>query len=306
MTSRFLLAKHILIIEPEPGRLDELAPRLKELGFVVLRATTPAAAREVVTRTGLLSLVAIDDAVGKDAGSAILEDIKSEHPDLPVIWISSREATAPLSRSQFTPDALLYHPVDVETLHADVDRLLMQQLYPPDVVELLADACAEVMRGAFGTELELKETHIRANRNALGTINAILPFCGRHIAGRVVVGAEPSLLLAIRDSALPGSSPMEDAAEDLAGEYANLVAGRMKAHFAEHDLDFELGTPIILVGTDIGVRYRASRPALVLVLETRDARLSVAFCFDTFDPARILAARDEAAVTTASGELQFL
>jgi len=304
--ARFSLAKHILLVEPEPGRLDELAPRMKELGLVVLRATSAAAALDVVHKTGLLSLVAIDDAVGREIGANILAEIKREHPDLPVIWISSREATAPLSRSEFTPDALLYHPVDVEALHADVDRLLMQSLYPPDVVELLAGACAEVMRGAFSTELVLKETHIRANRNALGTINAILPFCGRHIAGRVVVGAEPALLLSIRETVLPGAGPSSAAAEDLAGEYANLVAGRMKAHFADHDLDFELGTPIILVGTDIGVRYRASRPALVLVLETRDATLSVAFCFDTFDPTRIVASRDDGTVTTQSGELSFL
>ncbi len=302
----FTLAKHILIVEPDGGPLGALAPRLKELGLVVLRATTVDAARDIVKKSGLLSLVAIDDAVGAESGAGLLATVKEDHPDLPVVWVSSRPATAPLSRSEYTPDAILQHPVDVETLHADVDRLLMEQMYPPDLVEFLARACTDVMEAAYHTPLKLSATHIRANRNALGTINAILPFCGRHIAGRVVVGAEERQLLSIRSTILPDAESTLAAAEDLAGEYANLVAGRMKAHFAEHNLEFELGTPILLVGREIGVRYRASRPALVLVLTNKDESLSVSFCFDTFDPSRIATGRDETAATTASGELQFL
>lgn len=237
------LAKHLLFVEPEGGALGALGPRLLELGLVTLHATTVEAAERIVGSTGLLSLVAIDDAVGLEAGAELLAAIKREHADLPVVWISSRPATAPLSRSEFMPDAILHHPIDVETLRTDVDRLLMEQLYPPSLVQLLADSACEVMFAAYGVTPTVRDRHIRANRNALGTVNAILPFCGRHIAGRVVVGAEEDVLLAIRATTLPHAAGSLLAAEDLAGELANLVAGRMKSHFAGFHFDFELGTP---------------------------------------------------------------
>lgn len=305
------LAKHLLFVEPEGGALGALGPRLLELGLVTLHATTVEAAERIVGSTGLLSLVAIDDTVGLEAGAELLAAIKREHADLPVVWISSRPATAPLSRSEFMPDAILHHPVDVETLRADVDRLLMEQLYPPALVQLLADSCCEVMFAAYGVTPTVKDRHIRANRNALGTVNAILPFCGRHIAGRVVVGAEEPVLLAIRATTLPHATGSLLAAEDLAGELANLVAGRMKSHFAGFHFDFELGTPIFVTGPQIAVRYRASRPALVLGLEVPGgsataSTLSVSFCFDTFDPSRIVPGQEDATATAQLGELQFL
>ena len=79
----FTLAKHILIVEPDGGPLGALAPRLKELGLVVLRATTVDAARDIVKKSGLLSLVAIDDAVGAESGAGLLATVKEDHPDLP-------------------------------------------------------------------------------------------------------------------------------------------------------------------------------------------------------------------------------
>ena len=275
------IGKHILLIEPDGGRLSELGPPLEELGFVVISSASVGDSMKIVGESPLLSLVAIDDAIGADRGAEVVATVKKAHPDLPVLWVSSKPASTRLSHSEYAPDILLRHPVDAETLGADAERLLLQHIYPASLTELLADSCVSVMKEAYQTTLSLAATHIRANRNALGEVTAILPFVGRHISGRIVVGGSIEHFFAIRTRMFgPERTHERHEAEDLAGEFANLVVGRMKAYFVKERLDFELGTPMLIAGADVTVRYRASRPALVLTLTEDAGKLYVAFCFD--------------------------
>ena len=82
------------------------------------------------------------------------------------------------------------------------------------------------------------------------------------------------------------------------------IAGRMKSHFAGFDYDFELGTPIFVTGAQHSLRYRASRPALVLSLGALGQRLWVSFGFDTLDASRLVGSDRPAAAEL--GAMQFL
>lgn len=277
-----LVGKHVLVVGPHASQVTTIAPALEKIGFTMLSAADGRAAVEVASTTPLLSLVAVDDRIGADEGASLIAAVKREHPELPVVWIANTKLSTPLSRGEYSPDAVFETPFDADEVEQDVHRLLLQHLYPPALVRVLSQTATGIMQDAYAATMT-SSAHIRANGNALGEINALLPFCGQRVSGRVVVAGQESALHQIRTLALgSGAGGSQPDAGDLAGEIGNLVAGRTKAYFANHGLGFELGTPVILLGSDT-VRYRASRPALVLSLDgaTIASPLLISFCFDT-------------------------
>jgi chemotaxis protein CheX len=301
------VGKYVLIVEPEEGKLSAIAPALKDLDFVVLRAATSSVAQELVSSTPLLSLVAIDGSIGRDEGAELVSALKSEHQELPILWAANQELNAPLSQSRYLPDALVTPPFDAKDLHEVVQRLLMAHLYPEPVVAALVQASIGSLAEAYHAKLQVAGMHMRANRHPLAEVNAILPFVGKHICGRAVVGATAADLLRIRANVVDAPNATVADAEDLAGEIANLVVGRAKAYFSLCDLGFELGTPILLTGKNVSLRYRASRPALVLELSNDDSSLLMSFCFDTYETDRFEEpSAEKLERVIGAGELVFL
>ena len=302
------VGKYILLVEIDGGPLFDLTPHLKSLGFTVLCAATPKAALSLLDATPLLSLVAVDDGLGVEDGAALVDAIKLRQPELPVLWVSSNKSTPPLSSREHPPDVVLHHPIGPDDLEDAADRLLQARFYPDPITEFLGTACIEVMKEAYDTTLTLEGVGIRATGNALASVNALLPFCGARVAGSLLVSAEFEHLAQIRQRFLPGqSNPSREEIEDVAGEYANVLAGRAKALFARYELPFDLGTPIILAGTEINVRSRASRPSLVLILRDGPAVIHVLCTFHLFDTAKVSdwTLEDDPDIA-ASGELRFL
>ncbi len=309
-TLRAHIGKFILLVEPTEGKLSQMSSALESLGFELLFVNNAAEATDRIGDTPLLSLVVIDDAIGGPEGNELLTKVKDLHVDLPVLWLCTQLAPAPTTNTGCAPDVLLQHPVNVEALNDAAERLLHQHLYPPALTTHIVACCIDSMRAAYNTELTLTATHIRANGLALGPVTGVLPFVGEAISGRLLVSSHHDVLCAIRERAFKGTSPPSSVdGEDLAGEYANLITGRIKTHFARHDLAFALGTPIIVVGETAKLAYRASRPALVLTFAGIDGTIHVAFYFDLLNreqEAPISANASARGAEVDAGQLRFL
>jgi chemotaxis protein CheX len=301
------LAKHALLVEPKDGKLSGIAPVLRTFGFELVSVADVSAARAIVATSRLLSLVAIDCAIGEEAGAALLKHIKDEHSELPVVWVGTRSSPAPVSESGHAPDIFIQHPADPALLREDVEHLLWQHAYPQPLRDHLERCCRDAMRRSYTVELTLAGTYLRANRSALGGVTAILPFVGRRLSGRLLVGTERSVLAAIRRRALVPTPPATDAEiDDMAGEFANVVVGRVKEHFVLQGLDFVVGTPVVVSGEGNTLSYRGSRPTLVQTFRSEVGDVRVALCFDVLGGGDATLLDAESRTVVETGEIVFL
>ena len=106
---------------------------------------------------------------------------------------------------------------------------------------------------------------------------------------------------------VPGKGAVSELeTEDLAGEMANKILGRLKEYYIRRGQIFGIASPVYLRG-DVAVRYKAGRPSLVLPFEEAEGTLFVQFCIDTSNPAVGAEPAGEVAEdTTQSGDLLFL
>jgi DNA-binding NtrC family response regulator len=83
----------ILLVEDEPAMLSMTAGTLRHLGYQVLTASSPAAARELAARhTGAIDLLLTDVIMPGDNGRALADDLLRERPGLRVLFMSGYTA----------------------------------------------------------------------------------------------------------------------------------------------------------------------------------------------------------------------
>jgi CheY-specific phosphatase CheX len=298
---------HVLLVDATSQRLNELAEGLRRLDFKLHRAATVSDAERVLSGNALLALVAIDDSLDRREGVAFVNSVKSQHPDLPVLWVGA-DPSLPLSTfGERTPDLILEELVSSEDVELHAQRLLRHQLYPEAIVDMARDRASAVLSSAFASDLEPGVPCLRANRNTLAPVSAILSFCGSGLSGRIVVSGTDDHLATIFRRIVKGDSAVsERETEDLAGEIANQILGRIKEYFTKQGHLFGITSPVYLRG-DVAVRYKAGRPSLVIPFTEDRGTLFLEFCIDTFDPnASTQTPGEEADDPSPGGELVFL
>lgn len=278
---------YILMVESSSGSLSRIAPDLEALDFQIRHAVDQKSALQVVQETPLLALVVIEDAIGQEDCISLVTAIKKSHPDLPIL-LKPCESASITRFGEFMPDAILSLDADSREIRHRAELLLSHRLYPDTVVEMIQRAAQAVLLEAFKSDISPGAPCLRANRNTLAPISAILAFCGPGISGRLVMSGSSPHLASIYRAVLPNAGDITlDMVEDVAGEVANQILGRIKEYFVRRGVDFELASPVFLRGTTVEVRYKAGRPSLVIPLEGKEGTLYLQFCVDTFDP-RIL------------------
>ena len=297
------MRRQVLIVEQPGGPLGELIASFSgNLLDAHVVADAPAAVA-ALSEQPLVSLVVIDDTLGDDAGARLLGAVKDQHSEMPVLWTSTHTLRLPVSPMGRAPDLYLEHPVTPQTFEDAVSQLLKQHFYPAALAERLGQSCVEAVRSAFGVELAVVNTCLRANRTALGSVAALVPFVGPRISGRVSVSSTEATLHGVHRCAFGHDAGDDDALHDLAGEYANLVAGQLKSLLSQHELGFTLGTPIILLGGSMMVAQRASQPGFLLTLDGDAGVVHITVSFEVLGDEHVPRAFDDEAATIEAGEM---
>lgn len=298
------IRKDILLIEPPAGAISRVAPALKDLGFSVLRVGSTEVAMNALSLNPQICLVSVDEGVGAEAAARLVESAKDLYPDLPVFWVKRRTLAANVFR-HVLPDVMLSYPVDPEVFRRQAESVLCVGMYPHVIVEQITSSAKAALLESFNTKLTPAQPFLRSNRNVLSHINALVPFVGVKVSGRLLVGSSPECLTAIRRRVLPNDpEPTSGQLEDLAGELANQVLGRLKGVFHSYSYPFELGTPMFIQGVQSQLRYKAGRPSMVIPFKDATGTVYVEFCFDIFDPDGL--SPPSAEPLAPSGELEFL
>lgn len=312
------ISKNILVVEKGKETIDTLQSGLKDLGFSVRSMSEPAQALDVVRQDLELSLLVIDEGIGTTPGAKLVQDAKNLQPDLPIIWIKQNERVATNAFGRFLPDIMLNSPLEADEFLRQAERLLCEDMYPPDIVGRLSNEVVVAFHEGFATEVVPQQFLLRVNRDVLGESNALISFVGAKLSGRLIMSGSWKHLRAIRQRILPQpTEPALDQLEDMLGEIANHVLGRFKLVFHSLSLPFEVATPVFIRNSEASpdvctvcsrprgpqVRYKALRPTLSMPFFEGDYHLHVEFCFDLFDPAELKLQETEA--PAASGDLEF-
>ena len=298
-------SNYVVLIEPPDGQLvANLTPRLQTLGLPVALFSTVEEAESFLQGGQLVALVAIDDALGLEAGASLLTNVRAMLENVPVLWITREDPTL-LIFQDLVPDKILAHRVPVVEVIRSADELLLRFFYPDVVVNVLRESIVAVMSSTFKTDGQVVRLGLRTNRNLLAYVNGLLPFAGRRTSGRLVVSAAKTYLGELRRRIVPTPTPPSlHEAEDLAGEMCNQVLGRLKGFFWRKSLPVEFGLPIIIRGQNCEVRYKAPHPSIVFDFQEPMGTVHFEFCFDLFD-AKELESADVESVAPA-GSLLFL
>jgi CheY-specific phosphatase CheX len=236
----------------------------------------------------------------------MVETVRRLHPELPVLWLSDRpELAANGGGGGAGPrlDVVLTGAASAAEVRATADQLLRRHLYSQEIADLIGTTVADVMARSFGTRLRPGTPYLKANRNTLGPITAIVSFAGDGVEGRLLVSATHEYLASVFRRVVKGNRAVSsEEAEDLAGETANQVAGAAKAWFVARGRPFEITSPLYVCGDMTAVRYKAGKPSLVIPFEEDAGQLFVQFCFDELRPI----GETKPEETVPWGEMEFL
>lgn len=124
--------KTVLLVDDDPDFLIQEKTYLEKAGFEVVTAVTQREAEEVLSRIQP-SLAVVDLMMETpDAGFTLCYHLRKQHPDLPVIMVTSVNQETGLDfdtatadqRSWIKADAILSKPIRFEQLQREIDRLL--------------------------------------------------------------------------------------------------------------------------------------------------------------------------------------
>ncbi len=117
----------LLVVEYDPLVREHLATTLRELGYVVLEASSEELALAVELREMAIDLVISDLLLGSGSGSRLADRLRETRPDLPVIFLGDNSAIAASER-----ELVLRKPVSERRLvRAILERLGRLPPLPP-------------------------------------------------------------------------------------------------------------------------------------------------------------------------------
>lgn len=264
MRKDIAISRCVAIVDNERGPLSCLVPQLRELGFRSVRLPNASACAEYLRRFPKLCWLAINAPILKEWAPAIRALVQTNHPQLPLLWFEpdcddmdshdalTRVATVPTAAQivQLINDALRSHFYDselVNTLQVNSERALSSL-------------------GSFAT---LREPFLKASLVRLSELNGVLTFCGKGVAGHLLVSCDES---GARSNAalgfgIPEAKVTQNHMSDMLGEVVNRILGALMPYFEAHGASVTFGLPVFIGATEAMLWSGVGAPALGLEFE---------------------------------------
>jgi DNA-binding NtrC family response regulator len=112
--------RHVLVVDDDRSLRLLCRVNLELDGFAVTEAPTLAEARELLARESI-DAVLLDVHVGADNGIDLLDELKRDRPELPVILLTGESGLPAEARGR--ADAVLSKPFEIRELALTVDRV---------------------------------------------------------------------------------------------------------------------------------------------------------------------------------------
>lgn len=110
-------APRVLMVEDEMMIRVLTTDMLEELGFEVVEAGTAAEALDLLESAGPVHAALVDLGLPDRPGEDLIHDLRALRPDLPVVVVTGRDASALSGRTRALPDlGFLEKPYDMPEL----------------------------------------------------------------------------------------------------------------------------------------------------------------------------------------------
>ena len=118
------MSKSILIVDDDDAILETIADYLKESGYNVLVATNGEEGSDIL-KNEMVDLVITDMYMAKLNGLRLLEHIRAEKSEIPVILMTGYELSKDeIAYFPYAPNAYIIKPFPLEKLSKSIENLL--------------------------------------------------------------------------------------------------------------------------------------------------------------------------------------
>jgi CheY-specific phosphatase CheX len=272
-----VLGKRALLVERVGGPLSSLTPVIQAGGCEVSRATDARAAVSLAGSMRRLSLIAVNGDIIASDGGWLVSSIKTQHPDLPILWYcADARPAAPLRKVDLVTN-------DLKQLEARISCLMSEAFYSPGFVQQIL-AGARVVLNQFGIDTQASDPSMKSSLTELSEVNAYLPFSGPRVSGHVVLSASMGDLTAAYRAQFPRTKwPGQDDLEDLLGELANQIVGHVKRSIQLEGTECRMGLPHFLRGQGASLRHKVGAPSLCVEFSNATQKLYLELCIHRLD-----------------------
>jgi CheY-specific phosphatase CheX len=264
-----------------------LSDVLAALGVRVVEREDAAGFLAALDEIDDVSLLILSDDADRDEAAAALAGAKGAYPCVPAVWLGKHLGGAPLSDFRTSPDALLHEPFTAQAVR-DAACELLQRFYTDTLAEVFLEVVESGVRDACRMDPSVPPwVRLGTTYRLRCPINAVIAVCGPGLSGHLMVGGSEETLTTIRRRLVGAASSGRYEAEDLAGEIANMAAGKLKYRLDELGVTCEIGTPLAVSSAGAVLRPMRGRAALLAEVHTDDGTLRCELNIDHCDDAQL-------------------
>jgi CheY-specific phosphatase CheX len=271
------VTKRALLVERVGGPLSGLTPIIQACGGEVSRAADARTAETLAARARRLWLVAINGDFVANDGDRLVASIKTQHPDLPILWYcADPKGAAGIRKLDLVTN-------DLKQLEARISCLMREEFYSAGFVQQVLAGVRGVLNG-FSIDVQASDPGVKSTLTELSEVNAYLPFSGPRVSGHVVVSTSIGDLTSAYRNLFPRNKfPGQDDLEDLLGEIANQVVGHIKRCIQLEGTDCRMGLPHFLRGQAASLRHKVGAPSLCVEFSNKTQKLYLEICIHRMD-----------------------
>lgn len=225
----------------------------------------------------------VHDSIGDTAAATLFGKLDELRNDVPFVYLSGRGELLH-GFGTVLPDAVLQRDSSAQIILSRLRDLWARDMFSDTVVAAVVK-CFSDSTVEFIADAELHRLRLRAGDMPVHTVNAVIPFCGPAVNGRLSVSASPETLQEIRRALLPNcSSGSGRMLEDLVGEISNRILGTLKRSFSAGGVELASGVPMMYTHSSCPVRYRGRNGSLLVQLRSAGVPLheiAIGFALDS-------------------------
>lgn len=262
----------------------KVVEQIGALHFDVQRFTDRSAFSASVDANSTITLFAVDGSIlGETEDREVFSELKTKHPDTPVIWLCASGTLAP-NHLSLLPEVILETEDPVDTMVRKSQRLLVDHFFPRIVANAMRFSARSALKQSFSTNLIVDREYVRADHSPLSEISAVINFHGPGSRGTIIVSGTEAFFDATCDKILPDLRERDPGeASALAGEMCNTIMGKFKAFLIQNGMKADIGCPLTFRGETATVEYGHGSLSLVNRLKTETDDLFVELVLDMFD-----------------------
>jgi len=278
------IKKELIVLDKEGGPLRAATTALSEVDFFITATDDIEWMKMLLQNSTHFAALLVNGAVVSEAeGRELFAEVCKDHDYLPVLWLCSPEFMQPNFGNDL-PARVVPARSATDAIVGELRGMLTDRFFPPIVKGAIEFGARHALQEVFATEMEVAETLLRDNSEALAATTAIVSFYGPTTNGQLVVAASKETLGSICDKVMPPDrQENENEVDEMAGDICNTVIGKLKAFFEMNDVDLSIAWPVMTRGYPTSLTYGVGRLSLVLRLHGEVGDVFVELCLDRFD-----------------------